>query len=136
MNETTRDDAAQAAQSRYATVLDIGTRVAFLALLAAFALYVSGLVPAAVALADLPGLWRLSAREFHEATQSSLGWAWVGRLTEGESLNLAAVSLLILVVLPCHLAVWPLYRRAGDRAYTLVVAANVVILVIAACGIR
>lgn len=136
MSEEARHRAAEAARERYSNLLDLGTRIAFIALLVTFALYVFGIVSASTPLADLPKLWHLSAKGFHEATNSPLGWAWVSRLGQGESLNLGAVSLLVLVALPCYLAVLPLFSKAGDRAYTLLAAAHAIILVIAAFGIR
>lgn len=127
-----RTDAAMDAQHRYARILDIGTRIAYVALLASFFSYVLGLVPPGVPLAELPKLWHLSAKGFVAATGSPVGWGWTTRLGEGTSLNLAAVTLLVLVALPCYLAVLPRFARAGDRALAALAAAHAIILVVAA----
>lgn len=122
-------------QLLYARWLDIGTRVSFVILVAAFALYVSGVLPAYVPLASLPNAWGLPVDEYLAAVNAPNGWRWVRLVIHGDYLNVAAVAMLTAVTIVCHLPLIAAYRARRDNVYLAIVVAQVVVLVAAASGI-
>lgn len=121
-------------ERRYARWLDAATRLAFAASLAAFVVYAGGLMPAFVPLEALPGLWHLPADEYLARTGAPAGWAWLRLLGYSDYLSLGCVALIGMVTLVCYLAVLPLLLRLGERLQAALVAAQIVVLAIAASG--
>jgi hypothetical protein len=128
-------DYASDEQRRYAAWLDVGARFGFAVLLASFLVYVTGIVPAGVAPADLPRYWRLPVAEYVAATGAPTGWAWVARLGESDLLNFVGVAILGTVTILCYARVLPAFWRAGDRALAAICAAEIVVLLAAAAGV-
>ena len=121
-------------QERYARWLDAATRMAFAASLAAFVVYASGLLPSFVPLEQLASLWHLPVDEFLERTGAPAGWEWLRLLGYSDYLALACIALIGTVTLVCYLAILPLLVRVGERLEAALVAAQVIVLLIAASG--
>jgi hypothetical protein len=121
-------------QERYARCLDAATRIAFAASLAAFVVYAGGLLPSFVPLEQLASLWDLPVDEFLERTGAPAGWEWLRLLGYSDYLALACVALIGTVTLVCYLAILPLLVRVGERLEAVLVAAQVIVLLIAASG--
>jgi hypothetical protein len=130
-----RNALAQRARLRYAAVLDYGTRAAFVLLVVAFALYVTGILPAEVPLDRLPELWRLPADEFLARTGAARGWAWLGHLPHGEAANLGAITVMVAAVLAAFVAVLPLYLRARERLFAAMTVMQILVTLVAASGL-
>jgi hypothetical protein len=122
-------------QLRYAHWLDIGTRIGLGLLVASFALYVSGLVPSHIPLADLPSLWVLPVDEYLAATGLRGGWSWLGKVHLGDMMNFAGIAFLSLVTVGCYAGLAASYLRKRDTACALIVLAEIVVLVLAASGL-
>ena len=122
------------ATERYARVLDLGTRVGFIALLVTFGLYVFGVIPAAIALNELPRLWSLPVDEFVRASGGVTGWGWVARLHQGDYLNYVGVVFLALVTVVCYAVVVPQLWRDRARVFAWFAIAEIAVLVVAAIG--
>jgi hypothetical protein len=128
-------DAAQApvlprARVVYARVLAVCCPVVLALMVLAFALYISGLLPPAVPLADLPGLWTRSAGAALDAVGVQPGWGWLAQWRCGDVLCLAALALLTLgTPIACSAAMVQYLRR---REYTLGVIALLQTLVLLA----
>jgi hypothetical protein len=121
-------------QERYARCLDAATRIAFAASLAAFVVYAGGLLPSFVPLEQLASLWDLPVDEFLERTGAPAGWEWLRLLGYSDYLALACVALIGTVTLVCYLAILPLLVRVGERLEAALVAAQVIVLLVAASG--
>lgn len=121
-------------QLRYARLLDIGTRIGFVLLVATFFAYLLGLAPASVALDELPKLWTLPVDQFRAATGSPSGWSWITRLAEGEALNFAAVAFLAAVTIGCYIGMLPMLIRSRMVVFAWLCAIEIVVLVAAAAG--
>jgi hypothetical protein len=122
-------------QERYARWLDALTKLAFAVTAAAFAAYATGLVAPSVPIAELPRLWDLPLAEYLGQTGAPTGWEWLRRVCYGDYLTYFGLCLFALVVLLCNLAiVVPLLRR-GERLLGALVAAQVLVLAIAASGV-
>ena len=121
-------------QERYARWLDAATRITFAASLAAFVVYAGGLLPSFVPLEALAALWHLPVDEYLAQTGAPAGWGWLALLGYADYLALACIALIGIVTLVCYLAVLPLLLRMGERLEAALVAAQIVVLLIAASG--
>ena len=121
-------------QATYARWLDVATRVGFLVSLAAFLVYVSGVVAPLVPLEQLPQLWSLPASRFIAVTGEPTGWGWLTLLARSDFLNLGAVALFGLVTLVCYARIVPLLFAAGERLQAWIALAQVLVLAAAAAG--
>ena len=127
-----REDAVQRLYARW---LDAAAKTAFLVSLAAFIVYVTGLLPPFVPLDALPGLWTLSVDAYLQRTGAPSGWGWLPFFDRGDYLNLACLALLATVTLACYLRVVPALLREGGRLQAAIAAAQVAVLVVAASGV-
>jgi hypothetical protein len=121
-------------QMRYAALLDIGAKLAFAVLVAAFAAYGTGLLSAHIPREDLPQLWVLPLDAYLSRTGAPTRWDWIGLLAKGEYASIAGVALLSACSLPCLLAIVPQFWRRGERAMAVIAAAISLVLLLAASG--
>jgi len=119
----------------YARWLDIGTKVGFLALVAAFAAYVFELAPAHVPLDELPRFWSLPVEEYLTAAGVDAGWGWAKHVLKGDYMNLLGVAMLASVSILCYVRLVPLVWRERDRAYATIVILELAVLLLAASGV-
>ena len=122
-------------QATYARWLDTATRVGFAVSLAAFLVYLSGIIEPFVPLEQLPQLWGLSAARYAEVTGAPAGWGWLTLLARSDYLNLAAVALFGVVTLACYARIVPLLFAAGERLQAWIALAQVLVLAAAAAGV-
>ncbi len=122
-------------QERYARLLDWGTRVGLLILVASFVAYVSGLLPGMVPVDRLPELWSLPVAQFQARTQMPGGWGWLALLGHGDVLGLLGIALLAGVSIPCLLALVPIYAARGEKAYVAICLLEVAVVALAASGL-
>ena len=118
----------------YARWLDIATKAGFAISALAFLVYVGQVVPAYVALDELPRYWSLPVHQFIEATGAPSGWAWFGELGYGDGLNLAAIALLGLVTPVCYARLLAAHIAERDWLQAGLALAQVLVLVAAASG--
>jgi hypothetical protein len=116
----------------YARWLGWGTALALATLAMTFLLYVLGIGEPLVPPERLPQLWQLPAREFLEHTGAPVGWGWVAHLGWSDYRNLVGVAMLCLVTALCYLR---LLIHRGDRVFTALVLAQVLVLAAAASGL-
>lgn len=122
-------------QDIYARWLAAGVGIGFLALLASFIAYVSGVLPPAIAPELLPRYWNLPVAEYVRATGSPTGWSWVRRLGQGDILNFAGVAILGSATIVCYLRMVPVFARSKRRLYLAICVAEIVVLGAAASGL-
>ena len=119
----------------YARWLDIATKAGFAISLAAFLLYVGGVLPAYLPIEELPRYWTLPVHRFIEVTGAPSGWAWLGELGYGDGLNLAAVALLGLVTPLCYARLLPALIAERDWLQAALALAQLAVLLGAASGV-
>ncbi len=122
-------------QLRYARVLEWGARIGLAAAVAAFALYVSGILPGRVPLEELPALWSLPLAEYLQRSATPLGWGWVKLAIYGDFASIVGIAILASVSVACLAAVLPVYARRPDRVYLVLCILAIGVLVLAASGI-
>ncbi len=125
----------KAEATRYASILDWGTRLGLLVLILSFAAYVLGLTTPLVALQDLPQLWNQPVAVFQQKTGTPLGWGWLSMLGKGDMLNLLGIAILAGCSIPPLLSLIPLYLQRRDFTYAGICLAIMLVLVLAASGV-
>lgn len=123
-----------ALQDFYARWLAASSRLAFAAALAAFTLYASGLLASFVPFDTLAALWHLPVDEFRARTGAPARWDWLALVGYADYLNLLCVTLICSVTLACYAAMLPLLLHRGERLQAALVAAQLLVLLIAASG--
>jgi hypothetical protein len=98
-------------QHLYARWLDVGTRVAFAALVAGFALYVFGILEAHVPPQELVRLWSLPVDRYVAASGAPTGWGWLKLLGKGDYLNFLAIAALATITVVCYARIIPVLPR-------------------------
>ena len=135
-SEALADAAAQPAeQLRYARLLDWGTRVGLVVLVASFAAYVLGLAESHVPREQLPQLWEHPVGRYLALTGSPTGWGWLALVHRGDIAGLAGIAILAGCSVLALLALVPLYLRRGDRVFAALCVAEVAVVVLAASGL-
>jgi hypothetical protein len=124
----------QVVQELYARWLGAVTRVAFAAALVAFVLYAGGVLPSFVPLDALPTLWQLPVGEYLARTGAPVGWGWLRLLPDADYVSLGCVALIASVTAVCYLAVLPMLAKLEERVQAALVAAQVIVLLVAASG--
>ena len=124
----------RAEQLRYARLLDLTSRLGFVALLAGFIAYAMGWLDLHVTVDQLPQLWKLPLADYLARTQSPTGWAWLAHLHKGEFAGLLGIALLSGCSIVCLAAVVPLYSRRRDTVYAVLCLLEIFVLLIAASG--
>ena len=119
----------------YARWLDIATKAGFVISLIAFLLYAGRVLPAYVALEELPRYWALPVHQFIQATGAPTGWAWLGELGYGDGLNLLAIALLGLVTPLCYARLVPALVAERDWLQVALAVAQLAVLLAAASGL-
>jgi hypothetical protein len=127
-------DAPPPWQATYARWMQAGVAIGLAAVIASFAVYVTGLLPANIPPAQLPTVWGLPTAEYIARTGAPSGWEWIRRLGQGDVLNFAGVALLAAVTIACGLRIVVPLARAGERALATIVVLQVLIMVLAASG--
>lgn len=122
-------------QLAYANLLDLGMKTGLLALVVTFLVYLSGVLPPRIPVADLPRYWALPVKEYLAATGLHGGWSWVGLLGHGDVLNFVGVAFLAGVTLACYVAVIPIFLRKKDLLYAGICVVEVLVLALAASGV-
>jgi len=125
----------KAEASRYANLLDWGSRAGVLALLLSFAAYLFGLLTPHFPVEQLPGVWNLPVGAYLQRTGTPSGWRWLALAHKGDLSNLIGMSLLAGCSLPPLLGLIPLYLQRRDYVYAGICASVAAVLVLAASGL-
>jgi hypothetical protein len=122
-------------QLRYARLLDIGSKLGFVMLVAGFLAYVTGVLEEHVVVGQLPALWGLPLAEYLRVTQTPTGWGWIAHLHKGEFAGLLGIAVLAGCSLVCLTGIIPLYARRGERTYAIICTLEIIVMLLAASGI-
>jgi len=122
-------------QLRYARLLDLTSKLGFVALVAGYLAYVMGWLEEHVKVEQLPQLWTLPLAEYLVRTGSPTGWGWLAHLHKGEFAGLIGIVILAGCSAVCLLAIIPTYVRRRDHVYAGICAVEILVLLLAASGI-
>lgn len=131
-----RKDRFGEAQRLYAASMERLVRICLVFLALAFLLYLSGLVPAAVPVHEVPARWGLPLAEYQalaacDPEKGFCPWTRSG----GDCLTFAAIFLFNLVPVLCYLRLVPLLSRQGERVLLAFAVLQVLVLLAAAAGL-
>jgi hypothetical protein len=119
----------------YANLLIIGVWAGIIILVATYAVYVTGILPAHVDISLIPELWGKGVGEYLEITHSPHGWGWAALLSRGDFLNYVGFALLALLTIVCYLVLVRGYKRQKDWIFVAIAVLEIVVLSLAASGI-
>ncbi len=119
----------------YANLLVIGVLAGLIILVATYAIYVTGILPAHVDISLIPTLWGKGVSEYLEITHSPHGWGWVPLLGKGDFLNYIGFVLLALMTIFCYLVLVRGYVRQQNWIFAVIALLEIVVLSLAASGI-
>jgi hypothetical protein len=122
-------------QLRYARLLDLTSKLGFVALVAGYLAYVMGWLEEHVKVEQLPQLWTLPLAEYLVRTGSPTGWGWLALVLKGEFAGLIGIVILAGCSAVCLLAIIPTYVRRRDHVYAGICAVEILVLLLAASGI-
>ena len=136
MNTQSKED-LQPSQEQiiYANFLVIGVWAGIVILVATYAIYVTGILPAHVDMSLIPQLWGKGVSEYLEMTRSPHGWGWITLLSKGDFLNYIGFAFLALMTIVCYLVLVRGYSRQKDWIYATIAVVEIVVLSVAASGI-
>lgn len=132
---STNADLQQAEALRYAQLLEWGTRLGVIALIASFFAYATGILEPHVPLDVLPTVWNLPVTSYLERTSTPVGWGWLALAHKGDLSGLIGITLLSGCSLLPLLGLLALYLKRRDFIYASLSAAVALVLVLAASGI-
>lgn len=122
-------------QLAYATWLDWGMRLGFVALLVSFVAYLFGLAEPHVSHTELAHLWSQPVGDYLKATGGHTGWSWLTLAGKGDYMNLIGVAILSGVTVVCYARILPTFIKAKDRVFVAIVVLEILLLVLAASGV-
>jgi hypothetical protein len=135
MPTTQSPNAVPVEQLRYARLLDITSKLGFVALVAGYVAYVMGWLEEHVTVEQLPQLWTLPLAEYLVRTDSPTGWGWLAQLHKGEFAGLIGIVILAGCSALCLAAIIPMYMRRRDHVYAGLCAMEILVLLLAASGL-
>ena len=141
MSEITKE--ATQEQLLYATILEKGMYLGLVAMFITFALYVTGILPAVVPLAEVSNYWEMPVGEYLTAVNQNFlqwehaptGWAWMNLLDRGDFLNFLPIAILSGITIVCYCVIVPGLFARKDKAMAIMALAEVFILTLAASGL-
>ena len=119
----------------YASILNWGMIIGFLALTLAFLMYMFGALPNFVPIEDLPKHWGKKVHDFNHDLHAPTGWNWLAYVGKGDYLNFIGIAVLAGLTIFCYLAIIPTLLKKKDKAYLIIAVAEVLVLALAASGI-
>jgi len=122
-------------QRIYAQWLVAGSRLSLALLVTTFIIYLAGIVPPLVPVAELPNYWGLSAARYVAATGTPTGWRWVELIGRSDVMNLVGIACVALVTPVCFARLVPEFVRQRENTFAAIALMEIWILVLAASGI-
>ena len=130
-------------QLLYANILEKGMLLGLVLMFITFALYVFGIMPAAVPLSEISGYWSQPVHDYLVAINDNFlhqdhlvtGWSWLKLIGKGDFINFIPIAILSGVTIICYLFIAPGLFKRGDKAYAIMALAEVAILTLAASGL-
>lgn len=129
-------DSTRPGQQVYARWLAWCARVSLALLVLSFFAWLSGYTGSAIPVAEISRYWAMSASQYTTAVGGSNGaWFWRGLTQRPDLVSILGVATIALVTPACLARLLLEFVRRKDRAYAAIVAAQLLVLAIAASGI-
>ncbi|MGO0123532.1 DUF1634 domain-containing protein [Desulfothermobacter acidiphilus] len=122
-------------QQVYATLLYWGMLIGMGLLIISFFFYVSGILKPYIPVTELPKLWGMSVKKLVPLAHMPTGWNWVHYLKYGDFLNFIGIAVLAGLQVLGFILLFPFYVAKRDIPFSLIVAAEIVVLLLAITGV-
>jgi len=124
-------------QKLYATLLYWGSILGIIMLVATFAIYVMGIMPAYIEPSELPKLWEESIHDWEHVTGKKvpMGWEWISLLGYSDYLCYIGIAFLAALTIICYVAIIPILLAKKDMIYLAMAVVQVLVLLLAMSGI-
>ena len=122
-------------QIRYADFLLSGAWYALVFMAITYILYVSGIREPYLPLKQVPLYWALSAEEYARQAHIPPSWEWAKLAGRGDFLTYWGPVLLLSLPLIYLFSLLPSCIRQKDRIFTIIVVAQMIVMVLAASDI-
>ena len=129
------DETHHEIETRYGRILHYLVLAGFLFLGVTFLVYAFALLPSYMEAHRVPEVWHMPADEAVAETARPPFWAWVTNVNRADLLSLGSLAVLSAVTPVGFLFLVVLFLRRRDFAYAAMVAAEVIVLLLAASGI-
>jgi hypothetical protein len=104
-------------------------------LVAGFAIYMVGVPAPHIPIEEIPRLWHLDSEEYIRSLAVPTGWSWLKLAGRADLISFATVVLQAGSSVICLAVVLPVFMKERDLPYLLIVAAQIVVLLVAASPI-
>ncbi|MDI6715396.1 MAG: hypothetical protein QME63_00405 [Actinomycetota bacterium] len=122
-------------QLTYSSILGLGRKVGLAGIIAAFVVYITGLITPRIPLERVPQVWNLSSSDYLKAVGLKPGWSWLAMYRYSDMLNFFGIAILGIISIICYLAIIPEFIRKKDKVYVAIAILEVIVLAVAASGI-
>ncbi|MEC7887814.1 MAG: hypothetical protein VYA44_08155 [SAR324 cluster bacterium] len=121
-------------QQLYAKIVYHMNHLGLFALVAGFALYLTGMLTPHVPLEDLPQYWSLPLEQYLEKT-GALGWQWISELGYGDVAPLIGVAVLASIPLVCYLVLFFQFLQRGAKPLVVVTVIELFFMLLSASNV-
>ena len=122
-------------QQRYAVVLRTICNMGLVLLFLTFTLYVFGIVKPLIPLETMSQYWNLPLQEFLQQTGAPRGWQWLDHIKKADYLTFTGLIILAGVSGICYLVLLVDFVKARMALFTLLVIAELLLIVLAASNL-
>jgi hypothetical protein len=122
-------------QVLYSKLLNRGMLIGLVLLAITFLIYATGIIDPMISKDDVSKYWVLPVHEYLEQSGMEAGWAWLGNINYSDMLNFVPIAFLSLLTIVCYASILPALIRNKDKAFIIIVIAEIVVLSVAASGI-
>ncbi len=122
-------------QQLYAKIVYHMNHLGFFALVAGFALYLTGMLTPHVPLEDLPQYWSLPLEQYLEKTGALTGWQWISELGYGDVAPLIGVAVLASIPLVCYLVLFFQFLQRGAKPLVVITVIELFFMLLSASNL-
>ena len=122
-------------QQLYAKIVYHMNHLGLFALVAGFALYLTGMLTPHVPLEDLPQYWSLPLEQYLEKTGALTGWQWISELGYGDVAPLIGVAVLASIPLVCYLVLFFQFLQRGAKPLVVVTVIELFFMLLSASNL-
>tara|TARA_X000001036_G_scaffold426298_1_gene453539 strand:+ start:222 stop:671 length:450 start_codon:yes stop_codon:yes gene_type:complete len=122
-------------QQLYAKIVYHMNHLGLFALVAGFALYLTGMLTPHVPLEDLPQYWSLPLEQYLEKTGALTGWQWISELGYGDVAPLIGVAVLASIPLVCYLVLFFQFLQRGAKPLVVITVIELFFMLLSASNL-
>ena len=126
---------ASEAQLFYANLLNRLTLIGFMVLLAAFFIYILGILSPYVTKAQVLHYWTQSSHHYLQANNIQPGWAWLSKLRYSDFIVYIPIAMLAGNTIVCYVGVIFKFIKSKENILVIIAILEVLVLLAAASGL-